>query len=300
MEFIDLKNAVIGKSIGSVNFIFLCKDTVLIADQYVDAIANGLGLEKAYIHDLSEYPSGDTLFGSADGVLYVFKTETLDKQTPKGAKSLIVVCTGISQTVREDTQSDVVEFPKIEKWHLSEYAKCSCPGLGEEGAEELLSMCGGDPYRVCNEVDKLKIFAKTEQRSMLMSLIESGNFSDASNATSFQLSNALMRRDRDKLSSMMEKGIEIDPMELVGVLRNSLYNLIRVQMDPKATAASLKMSYKQFMAIKYNCNKYSGKEVVDLYRFITGIDYRLKSGQLDMDDGTFVDYIVCRFLSEAA
>ena len=80
----------------------------------------------------------------------------------------------------------------------------------------------------------------------------------------------------------------------------SLYNLIRVQMDPKATAASLKMSYKQFMAIKYNCNKYSCKEVVDLYRFITGIDYRLKSGQLDMDDGTFVDYIVCRFLSEAA
>ena len=123
MEFIELKNAVIGKSIGSVNFIFLCKDTTLIADQYVDAIANGLGLDKAYIHDLSEYPSEDTLFGSADGVLYVFKTETLDKQTPKGAKSLIVVCTGISQTVREDTQSDVVEFPKIEKWHLSEYAK---------------------------------------------------------------------------------------------------------------------------------------------------------------------------------
>ena len=91
MEFIDLKNAVIGKNIGSVNFIFLCKDTTLIADQYVDAIANGLGLEKAYINDLSEYPSGDTLFGSSDGVLHVFKTETLDKQTPKGAKNLIVV-----------------------------------------------------------------------------------------------------------------------------------------------------------------------------------------------------------------
>jgi hypothetical protein len=63
------------------------------------------------------------------------------------------------------------------------------------------------------------------------------------------------------------------------------------------------MTPKQFAAIKYNCGKYTDKQLIDIFTFITDLDRRLKAGELQFINGTrennakFVEYITLNILN---
>ena len=59
------------------------------------------------------------------------------------------------------------------------------------------------------------------------------------------------------------------------------------------------MSEKQFNFLRYNqCNKYSNEQLFNIYNFLTDIDYRLKSGLLDMSNNQLNYYIISKIIGE--
>ena len=57
------------------------------------------------------------------------------------------------------------------------------------------------------------------------------------------------------------------------------------------------MEERQFKAIQYNCNKYSDNKLIDIYEFLNGIDYRLKSGLLELTNKELVCYILAHVIN---
>ena len=74
--------------------------------------------------------------------------------------------------------------------------------------------------------------------------------------------------------------------------------MIQVQMTPNATAQGLGMNPKVFNAIKYN-KKFSDNELINLFEFVTSLDYKLKSGNLPFDPNSrqLLDFVTNRVLS---
>ena len=56
------------------------------------------------------------------------------------------------------------------------------------------------------------------------------------------------------------------------------------------------MNQKQFNAIRYNCGKYTASQLLNIFDFLTMIDYKLKSGKLQFTDNQFIDYIICNII----
>ena len=80
------------------------------------------------------------------------------------------------------------------------------------------------------------------------------------------------------------------------MLKN-IKNIINIQLDVTASAEKLNMQQKQFNAIKYNCGKYTSTELINIYKFLLDIDYRLKNGELIFNNKQFRDYLICNILN---
>ena len=101
------------------------------------------------------------------------------------------------------------------------------------------------------------------------------------------------------------ENLDIEATGLVTIMIKQIKNLIDIQVNPKSTAASLGMNPKQFNAIKYNVGKFKNEQLINMFEFLTEIDFRLKNGELTLDEtnegivrnNKLVDYITVNLLN---
>lgn len=266
-----------------------------IAKQYINKIREAFNLNIKYIDNLKNFQ--DTGFVEDDN-LYIYEVDKLEEFI--GHDNLIVICNKCNNKLS-------IKFPKLEKWQFEDYLYFKLPGMNKGDIKWLLKLyevtydrsTQVNFERLDKDTDKISIFNVDEQSKVFDSLYSNGEYNTISNLTLFDLSDALIKRDRNLALKVLKVFDYIDsrpPMLLLSIILNNFRNILCVQSNPNAKAADLGISDKQLFVIKkYNTGHYSIPQLVNIVEFLTSMEYKYKFGGLDQK--YISDYIICKILS---
>lgn len=294
MDIKTLKQSIIDKTLNNNLLIFKYSDSKILVNMYISEILKLKQKEKIYIKNLDE---GNSDFFDIDTFyIYILNVDTFDQKIdPTLYDNYIIVCKNIESNL--DLDKYIVQFPKIESWQIIDYAQNMLPGLNSSEIEWLYSICKNNE-RFIQEVDKLKIFNKDLQASMFTLIDNENGYSDLNNLNIYNFTNAILKKDINIIKNILINfdNIDIEPTGVVTILYNNFKNILNIQMNPAATAASLNMSDKQFNAIKYYKGYYTNKQLMDNFEFITSLDNKLKSGKFSLSRKCFVEFVLNKIL----
>lgn len=294
MNIIELKKEIENKTLADTFLILQYKDNSFVARQYVNEISKFKQLNLIYTDFVEE--SNLNIFGSVDALYITNVDEFNENIQPDLLNNNVVICKTVSKSIKNKLKNYIVEIPKLEKWHLIEYATMKLSGLSSDKIEWLVETCK-DINRVVNEIDKISIFNEQEQEKIFKILNEEENFGDLNSNTVFNLTNAVVKRDIREVRNVLRtiETIDAEPVGVAVILYNSFKNIINIQLDTNATAESLGISSKQFYAVKqYNVGYYSTEQLLDIFDIVTSVDFNLKSGKLPNDK--IIDYLITRIM----
>ena len=297
MELRELKNKILAQEALSFPLLFINYDNDYLIKSYVKKIAENNSLTIKEIESIKEMVDIESgMFKEAD-YLYIYnlnKDDNLSKEQLKDYKIIL-----ISDTDRKDSDIEKVVFNKLENWQIEAYVQALLPGLDNREVSWLCKNAKYDIWRLDNEASKLNIFDKKDQSKILMAINDDNGYVDLNELTIFNLSNAIMNKDMLSIKKVVEDidNIDVEGTGLVTILLKNFLNIINIQTNSKATAQSLGMSEKQFRYLQYNqCNKYSNEELFNIYNFLTDIDYKLKSGLLEMTNNQLNYYVLSHII----
>ena len=291
------------KGYGNSVLVLKYVDSKYLCYHYIDHICKNKWLEKAYIESLSELNNKDNLFEEESKYLYILDVEKLTEDVDPELKNVVIVC----KSLPDNLQVDYIDITKLISWQIEDYVKMRLPGLDEKELKWLCEVCKYDIYRLDNECSKLEMFAPAGQQMMFKEINQENGYVDLNPLTIFNFTNALLKKDYDSLRLILSdlENIDVEATGVVTIMIKQLKNIIDVQLNPKNTAATLGMNPKQFNAIKYNVGKFKDTQLVNMFEFLTDVDYRLKSGELTLDEtndmltrnNKLVDYITINLLN---
>lgn len=297
MELRELKNKILAREALSFPLLFINYDNDYLIKSYIKKIAENNSLTVKEIESIKEMVDIESgMFKEVD-YLYIYnlnKDDNLSKEQLKDYKIIL-----ISDTDRKDSDIEKVVFNKLENWQIEAYVQTLLPGLDNREVSWLCKNAKYDIWRLDNEASKLNIFDKKDQSKILMAINDDNGYVDLNELTIFNLSNAIMNKDMLGIKKVVEDidNIDVEGTGLVTILLKNFLNIINIQTNSKATAQSLGMSEKQFRYLQYNqCNKYSNEELFNIYNFLTDIDYKLKSGLLEMTNNQLNYYVLSHII----
>lgn len=289
----DIKNNIINKESIKLPLVFICLDDFFVAKTYIDAICENKNLHKMTISKLDDIREIEDNVFEDNNNLYVYEApdELLDFTSIQNTNTIVL------RKVDKDVDKlniDYVLFPKITNKMLEEYFKALVPGLSEEEVSWICSIAKYDVFRLNNEALKLSIFSKDEQHRIFEQMILENGYRDLTNSNIFDFTNALMKKDFPAMNKMLRQieAVDIEGLGLVTILIRQYKNIVDVLMNSKAGLEKLKMSEKQINYIRYSYGKLSLDKIVHMLKFLTGIDCKLKNGDLDIVSSQLVTYIL--------
>ena len=288
----ELKNEIENNSLAHNLVIYKCaKGSEFIPHQYVLNLRNLCGYEIQHVDNVDELPK-ESLFTTVDfSGLTILTIDKLDEVISESNNRVWVICNKIDNKVKKECDDCIVEVPKLEEWQVRDFISSYCDVLSESQIDELYEVYKNNLFRLDNELHKIKLIGNYEQ-------IKSQLYTDISNYNVFDIVNSIVRRDRVSLSNIYRDidCIDIEPFGLLTLLINNFRHVIDIQLARNATDEFVGVSSRQFWAIKnYSCGHYSKDELVYIYKLLTGIDYKVKSGKLDTS--MLINYIICKILT---
>ena len=297
MELRELKNKILAQEALSFPLLFINYDNDYLIKSYVKKIAENNSLTIKEIESIKEMVDIESgMFKEVD-YLYIYKLNKDDNLSKGQLNDYKIIL--ISDTDRKDSDIEKVVFNKLENWQIEAYVQALLPGLDNREVSWLCKNAKYDIWRLDNEASKLNIFDKKDQSKILMAINDDNGYVDLNELTIFNLSNAIMNKDMLGIKKVVEDidNIDVEGTGLVTILLKNFLNIINIQTNSKATAQSLGMSEKQFRYLQYNqCNKYSNEELFNIYNFLTDIDYKLKSGLLEMTNNQLNYYVLSHII----
>ena len=297
MELRELKNKILAQEALSFPLLFINYDNDYLIKSYIKKIAENNSLTIKEIESIKEMVDIESgMFKEVD-YLYIYKLNKDDNLSKEQLKDYKIIL--ISDTDRKDSDIEKVVFNKLENWQIEAYVQALLPGLDNREVSWLCKNAKYDIWRLDNEASKLNIFDKKDQSKILMAINDDNGYVDLNELTIFNLSNAIMNKDMLGIKKVVEDidNIDVEGTGLVTILLKNFLNIINIQTNSKATAQSLGMSEKQFRYLQYNqCNKYSNEELFNIYNFLTDIDYKLKSGLLEMTNNQLNYYVLSHII----
>ena len=294
MTLQQLKEAIESKNLPLQFFIFQYTDNSFLPIQYYREIAKIHDLE---IETIEEIPSGSSsLFGEMSPTLQIYFTDKVEnKIIPQN--NLVIICKSVSKELEESLSSFIIRFPKLESWQIEDYVYSALDGVDEQLIQKFYSTIGNNIYRLDRELQKLEGCSVSEKQFFLNKMFEERAFSDTSNYLIFELSNAILKKDIQKIKNILVEidNIDVEPIGLLTVLCNNFKNIIKVQLANNPTAESVGMSSKQFWAIKYSCGIYTKDQLIRIYSFLTDLDRRIKIGELPVS--ILIDCMITKVLT---
>lgn len=265
--------------------IFIGKDisSEFIFNQYCHYYADLNNFEISYVEELFDNIG---FFDISNDDLIVYKTDELTS-LPRSYAGW-VYCKTVSAEIKSSFNDIIIELPKLEKWQIIDYITTK-NGISIEQSEQLYGEYN-NIYKLDIEASKLGLFENNQFDNLLDQLISKEEYEI------FDLTNALLQRNINKLRTIYLKGIKVDPFAFMSLLIKNFKQVIDIQLARNATAESVGVSGKQFWAIqKFNCNRYSKQELIYIYNLLTSLDLKIKTGKLNPD--TIQDYVVFKIIS---
>ena len=268
--------------------IWVYKDTGrIVCEQYLDILAENWGREKKYI---SEYHSAENgLFGTDTRYLTIWFTDTVDSSFV-GEPYMVVCCHKVDDP-SGSKKPITTEIPEVEDWQLVDYAKGVLPGVSEQTVELICKLCT-NKFRLMQEIDKVKIFPKELQNSVVESLMRGGNFEDLTEYNIFNLTNAIQKKDIKTLTEIMLKieDIDVNPIGLSNLLYSGFKDIMAIKTLPNALPQSLGIQPKRYNALKYYVNYFTTAQLSHILRLLVNTDQAIKGGDISVD--MLTDYII--------
>lgn len=295
MEFKDLKIAILNNSLSDEPLILKYSDSKFLASTYINEICKVKNKKKLLIDSLAQMDMNDDFFEQEPEYIYVYIVDKLNDTIYPEMKNLIVLCKDITS----EQDIDYIDVTKIVNWQIEDFVKVRLSGLTEEEIKWLCQITNYDIFRLDNECKKLEIFNKSEQEIVFTNLNNEDGYSDLNPMNIFNFSDAIIKKDYKLINDLLPYLIicDLEPLGVVTILLKKFKQIIALQMNPKATAASLGMSDKQFWYLKKNPNNsYNHNQLIRNVEFLSGIDYAIKSGNLDLSREELLDYIVVNVL----
>ena len=296
MTLIELKNSITSGIVPSEFLILVNKDNKFLAKQYVEALGD---LAPGGINKISSiyepFQSSLALLTAPEGCINVLTVDTFDERAEDYSQfeNTIVVCEQIDKTIDKAVEDYTIKLPKFEEWQIFDYAKTLCPSLEEEELTWLVQAADKSIERVINELDKVKLFDKNDQKQ-IFSAIRFDPQTDLYKVDLFTVVNALVDGDLTVLYEFLKrKNYELlDPIMLSNRVLTSLKNIILVTQNPGLTAEDCGVSPAQYRALKYKYRSLNINAVKQKIKFLTNIDLALKSSQLEMSKEDMLNYLV--------
>lgn len=296
MTLIDLKNFITNKIVPSDFMIFVSKDCPFLANQYVKTLGELSvgGINK--INSIYEpLHSSLMLLATPVGAIHVMTVDTFDERSEDYSQfeNTIVVCEQIDKNIAKNVENYVIKFPKLTDWQIFDYAKTICSGIDDEDLNWLVKASDTSIERVINELDKISLFSRNEQREVF-SAIRFDPQSDLYKAELFDIVNALVNGDQVVLFDFIKhNGQEThEPVVLANRALSSLKNIILIARNPQLTAADIGVSPGQFNFIKNRYKSLNVEAVKYKIKFLSNFDLLLKTSQLELDKRDMLNYLI--------
>ena len=160
-----------------------------------------------------------------------------------------------------------------------------------------MELCNYDIYRLQQEINKILIFPEVERKYLFKDFISSDIFSDLANKTIYDFSNAIQSKNIHEIVSIYKQleNCDIEPLGLVTILYNNFRKMIRVVLQKFATEENTGLKKNQIYAIKKASEKYNNQQLIDIFKLLCGIDFKLKTGEMPAD--LILDYVTLNVIS---
>ena len=302
MNIVELKDKIKSNTLDDTLIILQYTDNMFIAHSYIHAIATNKKLEIKYIENLADCSNQvEDLFNNQliDNTLYVLITDKFESNITNinNYKNVIIVCKDFDKDL--NIKDYVIKMPKLEEFQIISYIKAKCKGLDDNQAKILYNINKGDINAIETDLNKLYLFDTLNQSYVFNDLFTQHGFINSKNNIIFALSTAILKKDISTISTIVkyQSQLDIEPFALIGLLKKNFKNIIDIKFNLNASPATLNISYKQFMAIKINSDKFTSQQIIKSYKFLNDIDYNIKTGKLDIKQDEFLDYIICNLIA---
>ena len=302
MKLQDIKKAILDKVVDDNFLVFLCDENFYIADQYVEAIATTKNYNLQYINSIAELENATSLVTAESEILYVLKTDTFDEIRQDYSKfmNLIVICKKIDKKLDKVIKDFVVKVPKLEEWQVIAYMQSICPGMSDQDCALFYKAAGKNIYKIDNELSKVALFSKVDQRTILMDLLFDES-SDMYSVDTFELVNKILENNKAKVYEILarRKYLDLAPFAVIALLLRNFKNIVLINHKSNMTATQLKeigLSQGQINMYQKYYTGYPLSYLMDSIKFLSGLDQRLKAGLLDMTENQLFDYIICNIM----
>lgn len=296
MELKELKEKILNKSNIQFPLVFISSSNDFLLDEYLYGISKNLALKLHYISSIGELNDITSSMFYDDDLLFVYKPEKdaiVKEDDVRNSKIIIIY-----EKLPKENKIDSVEFCKLENWMIEDYASTLLQGLTKQETDWICKICKYNIERVSLECQKLSIFDKKRQSEIFKEINDSNGYCDLNDLNIFNLTNAIVKKDILTIKNIIKDidNIDIEGTGLVTIMLKQFLNIINIQMGKNVSAEKLGMNERQFRAIQYNCNKYNNNELINNYKFLNEIDYKLRSGLLEMTNKELVQYILNNIL----
>lgn len=296
MTLIELKNFITSGIVPTDFLILVNKDNQFLAKQYINALgelAPG-GLNK--ISSIYEpFQSSLNLLTAPEGCINVLTVDTFEERSEDYSQfeNTVVICEQVDKSISKVVESYIIKLPKFEEWQIFDYAKTICPTIEDDDLTWLIQASEVSIERVINELDKAKLFDKSEQKQ-IFSAIRFDPQTDLYKVDLFTIVNALVEGDLAVLYDFLKrKNYDLlEPIVLANRALTSLKNIVLVTQNPGLTAEDCGVSPAQYRALKYKYKSLNIKAAKQKIKFLTNIDLALKSSQLEMNKEAMLNYLV--------
>lgn len=296
MTLIELKNYITNKIAPTDFMIFVNKDSSFLVSQYLQAIGNLFdnGIRKvSSIYEPQQ--SSLSLLAVPEGTLNVVTVETFDERAEDYSQfeNTIVVCEQVDKSIVKSLEDYIIKFPKLEEWQILDYAKTLCPEADETDLLWLIQASDNDIERVLNELEKVTLFSKEDQRAVFAS-IRFDPQTDLFKTDLFAIVNALVEGDFTVLFDFIKHNGHniLEPVMLANRALTSLKNIILISQNPGITAEDCGVSGGQFRFLKYKYTSLNVEAVRNKIKFLTNFDLDLKTSRLDLSKRDMLNYLI--------
>lgn len=291
MQIQELKNQIENKKVNlSSGLIFTGKDSDFLKQQYIDEIAKSMSIDVFYLDSLDDYSltGADLLLDITDTTsVRVIKLESLKgvQLSLSDCSNLIILVKCKLEDVSVDLQPYCVDFPKLDDWQIKDFIYSLGEGVKPVKLDWLFDNCK-DLNRLLLELKKLNIFLPADRDMLFDMFMAAGDYNDFSNISNFDLSNAVITKDIDKIKYYIDDGVIklVDPFALLGLLINSFRNMIRVKCAKFPTPENTGLNSKQLYVIGKQCKLYGAEQLISIFRSLVKLDIAVKSGKITANE----------------
>ena len=297
MKLSELKTKLLANEKISLPLIFIESNNDYIVKEYINQISKNNLLAQREISSINEMIDIEAGMFKEKVYLYIYQYNNKDQIIFDDLKNYNIII--LSEKEIPNCSFETVTFNKLENWQIEDYINVLIPGLAKQETKWLCEIAKYDLNRLENEANKINIFDKKDQDKIFGLINNDNGYCDLNELGIFNLSNAIIKRDIVEIKKVLDNidYIDVEGTGLVTILIKNFLNVINVQLNNRANPETCKMTEKQFRYYQYYlCNKYSNDKLINNYKFLTNIDYRLKSGLLDMTNQQLVYYVVQNIL----